>query len=116
MEECENAYLDLSGQIFTPRRSTLNVIGQGKDFLKANGKFDERILERVIKSQIVKNICDSRRPESSGPPTQADIAAAEIEASRLLLKDPDPACKVYIISLLPRNFQISLALLIYVSF
>jgi nitrite reductase/ring-hydroxylating ferredoxin subunit len=72
LNECEDAYLNLSERIFTPKRSIFSPL-RGKDFLLADGKFDYKALEEAIKDII------GRTPgfdESS------------------LLKDPDPQCKV----------------------
>ena len=73
VEECEDTYLQLAQQIFTPSRQRSNTFGQAKDFLKANGRFDARTLENVIKECVGK-----RMPTDS------------------LLKDPeiDPVCRV----------------------
>ena len=72
LNECEDAYLSLSERIFTPKRSTFNPL-RSKDFLLADGRFDYKILEEVIKDIIVQN-------------PGFDESA--------LLKDPDPYCKV----------------------
>lgn len=72
LDECEDAYLDISERIFTPKRSKVNPF-RGKDFLLADGKFDYKALEKAIKETISQ---DSKFDESS------------------LLKDPDPKCKV----------------------
>lgn len=54
IEQCERAYLKLSESIFTPKRTSLNLVGRASDFLNANGKFDAKILEAVIKEVIVE--------------------------------------------------------------
>jgi hypothetical protein len=72
LDECEDAYLNLSSRIFEPRRSKFNPL-RSKDFLLADGKFDYKILEEAIKEVIVQN--------------------PEFDESALL-KDPDPRCKV----------------------
>jgi hypothetical protein len=73
LDECENAYLHLSKQIFTPRRHKSNFWGQGKDFILADGKFDGEVLATAIK-QVISEVADE------------DI----------LLKDPSSPCKVYV--------------------
>jgi hypothetical protein len=76
IDECEAAYLRLSERIFDPKRSKVNVIGRGIDFLQANGKFDAKALEDAIKETI------------------RDKGLQEDE----LLQDPDfdPPCRVYV--------------------
>lgn len=76
IDECEAAYLKLSERIFDPKRSKVNVIGRGIDFLQANGKFDAKALEVAIKETI------------QGMGLEDDE----------LLKDPDfdPPCRVYV--------------------
>jgi hypothetical protein len=54
LDECEAAYLNLSKQIFTPKRLTFNLL-QSKDFLLVDRKFDYKILEEAIKDIIVQN-------------------------------------------------------------
>lgn len=51
LEDCEDAYLNISQQIFTPRRSKFNLL-RSKDFLLADGKFDYKIFEKAIKDII----------------------------------------------------------------
>ena len=51
LDECEEAYKALSEQIFTPIRDAVDP-RRVYDFLKANGKFDEKPLERCIKDTI----------------------------------------------------------------
>jgi hypothetical protein len=75
LEECEDAYLRLSEEIFNPKRSVFSPL-RGKDFLQANGKFDHKVLEEEIKRIIVK------RPKFAS------------EGESTLLQDPDPHCKV----------------------
>jgi hypothetical protein len=52
IEECENAYRQLSERIFNPKRSSLNLAGRAKDFLSADGRFDSKELELAIKETI----------------------------------------------------------------
>jgi len=54
LDECEEAYLNLSERIFTPKRSTFNPL-RSKDFLLADGKFDYKELEKAIKDIVVRN-------------------------------------------------------------
>ena len=54
VDDCLNAYLGLSEQIFTPARSGRNYLRQAIDFVYVNGKFDARILEDVVKKCVGK--------------------------------------------------------------
>jgi hypothetical protein len=73
LEDCQDAYLQLSEKIFTPKRTSR--IMQKWDFLNANGKFDGEVLEKAIKDCIT-----AKFPELS-----ADA----------LLKDQDASCKTW---------------------
>ena len=73
LEDCEMAYLALSRKIFTPKRQKGNLVGKGKDFLTADGKFDARVLEEEI-IKLLKNLPDSDEDT--------------------LLKDLEPKCRV----------------------
>ena len=75
IDECEAAYLSISRTIFTQRRRT--VIGRGRDFLQADGKFDSQVFEEEIKKQIRANV------------------STEEDANEILLKEIDSVCKVY---------------------
>lgn len=50
LEECENAYLKLSEQIFTPVNSKANGAGRALRFLNAQGKFDAETPENNMKN------------------------------------------------------------------
>jgi hypothetical protein len=68
VKDCERSYAELSGAIFAPRRSRADVVGRGLDFLKANGRFDECLLEESIKSKIVAaGLDDDALLEEYGP-------------------------------------------------
>jgi hypothetical protein len=71
LDDCEDAYLELSKQIFTPKRHRANLFGQSKDFLQADGKFDGAVLAAAIKRCISKVMDEDA-----------------------LLKDPTSLCKV----------------------
>ncbi|KAI9766340.1 MAG: hypothetical protein M1840_006604 [Geoglossum simile] len=73
LDACEDAYLELSKKIFTPRRHAVNLVGQGVDFLQANGRFDAQVLEDAVKESIT----------AAGIPQDA------------LLQDQDSRCKVF---------------------
>jgi hypothetical protein len=53
LDKCEDAYLNLSEQIFNPKRSKFNPL-RSKDFLLADRKFDYKVLEEAIKDIIVR--------------------------------------------------------------
>jgi len=52
IDQCEEAYLQLSEEIFTLRRANANVLGKAYDFLNADGKFSTQSLEVNIKRLI----------------------------------------------------------------
>lgn len=74
LAECEDVYLQLSKEIFTPRRNKHDLFGRSKDFLQVNGKFDSKVLQDAIRECIGK-----KQPDD------------------VLLKDPDSPCKVYVL-------------------
>ena len=53
LQECEDAYLQLSQRIFSPARAKGNVIGRGYDFYQANGKFSSAPLEDGIRDLLL---------------------------------------------------------------
>jgi hypothetical protein len=70
VDECEEAYLRLSRNIFKSRRTGPNIFGRASDFLQANGKFSTEELEATIK-EIVRsksNTEDTLLREDSVPP------------------------------------------------
>lgn len=75
LEECEDSYLKLSERIFTPTRHWLNIFGQGKDFLQADGRFDANALETAIKECI-----RTKMPEDT----------------LLMDQETNPSCRVYV--------------------
>lgn len=77
IEDCESAYLKISERIFQPKRNAHDMVGRGKDFLQANGKFGSGNLEAAIKEIIVDH-CEKPENELLQDP------------------DPDPQCKVYV--------------------
>jgi predicted acylesterase/phospholipase RssA len=52
VHDCEKAYSDLAGSLFTPRHGRSDVVSRAVDFLKANGRFDETRLEENVKARI----------------------------------------------------------------
>ena len=52
IDQCEEAYIRLSQEIFTPRRSNSNILGKASDFVNASGRFSTEALEASIKSLI----------------------------------------------------------------
>ena len=76
LDACEQAYVDLSKEIFTAAGSSVfsrarSLLGKEK-FLQVNGRFDAKALEEAIKKT------------TRGQSFSEDI----------LLKDDDPKCKV----------------------
>jgi hypothetical protein len=43
IDQCEEAYLQLSEEIFTPQRANANVLGKAYDFVNADGKFFDAV-------------------------------------------------------------------------
>ena len=61
LEECQEAYLKLGKEIFTPKRAKWD----GRrliDFAQADEKFDSAILERCMKSIIKQKTGDEQIP------------------------------------------------------
>lgn len=86
VQECEDAYLELSKAIFgEPNRWKLDP-RRASDFLRAKGKFDSDLLKqailRIIEGQVAKP-----GKEFLGQVTAADI---------MLQNAQDDACKVYV--------------------
>ena len=73
LDECEEAYLRLSKRIFQPKRGKLGKGLKMLDFLQANGRFNSKVFEDVIKECI-----SGKLPEDT------------------LLKEPSPSCKMYV--------------------
>ena len=57
LKDCEATYIQLSKEIFTPVRDVADPL-RVYDFFKANGKFDEKPLERCIKEAVRRNGLD----------------------------------------------------------
>ena len=57
LQECDTAYILLSQQIFTPNRKDIDP-RKVYDFLKANGRFDEKPLEHAIKEAVHQKLND----------------------------------------------------------
>jgi hypothetical protein len=71
LDECEDAYLKLSKHIFKPKRR-FGVAAKAADYLQANGRFDSKMMENVIR----------------------DVIRGMKHDEDALLKDADPRCKV----------------------
>lgn len=76
IEQCEEAYTELGRKIFEPKYSGLDP-RRGRDYFKANGKFDSSVLEVAIKEVIAEN-----------------CACSVEEASNAMLMEEDAKCKV----------------------
>jgi hypothetical protein len=59
LEECEDAYLRLAEKIFSPKRSTMNPL-RVPDYFQANGKFDHKVLEDAVRSEL-KRLAERRK-------------------------------------------------------
>ncbi|RDL41440.1 uncharacterized protein BP5553_01419 [Venustampulla echinocandica] len=86
LNECEDAYLELSERIFTPKRSKINP-WRAKEFLQADGKFDYKVLEKAIKDIIAQK---PGYDEST------------------LLKDPVPQCSVFVCATRTGNTEVAI--------
>ncbi|RPA79808.1 FabD/lysophospholipase-like protein [Ascobolus immersus RN42] len=75
IDECEDAYLQLSRRIFTPARKDVDVAGRVYDFLKANGKFDAKPLEEIVKHLLIER---------------------GLSEDELLLDKDEDSCKVFV--------------------
>ena len=51
LDECEDAYLQLSKSIFKPKR-VFGIRSKGADVLRANGRFDSKAMETVLQDAI----------------------------------------------------------------
>lgn len=51
VDECIDKYMDLSARVFQIKRIKMNLLGRGKDFLRANGKYDSEGLTDMFKSE-----------------------------------------------------------------
>ncbi|KIM95351.1 hypothetical protein OIDMADRAFT_134438, partial [Oidiodendron maius Zn] len=75
IDECEEAYIDLSERIFTANRSKGNIVGRGLDFINIRGKFPTESLEACVKDVV----------KSKGLPED-----------ELLYNISDDGCKVFV--------------------
>ncbi|OJD29637.1 ankyrin repeat protein [Diplodia corticola] len=66
LDQCEQAYRELSKKIFTPKRSSWNLPGRANDRYQVNGKFDSDILERAIKSVIKEQLHPDAQSDDHG--------------------------------------------------
>lgn len=48
VDECIDAYLQISGDVFQPRRSSFNFLGRASDAIKVRGRFNSEELKRKI--------------------------------------------------------------------
>ena len=72
LDQCEDAYLNLSAEIFKPKQSSFNFVARLWDLSQANPRFDAKVLEDAMKSTIRK-----------------------VEGEDALLKDEASCCKMY---------------------
>ncbi|KAE9373818.1 FabD/lysophospholipase-like protein [Stipitochalara longipes BDJ] len=52
IDECEEVYVELPQKIFVLQCSKANIVGQGRDFVNARGKFSSEALQAGIKDVI----------------------------------------------------------------
>lgn len=73
VEECIDAYLQLSSDVFQPKRSSFNLLGRASDALKVRGRFSSEELKKKIQEITV---------------------AAKEGANAKLKVESEPACRV----------------------
>jgi patatin-like phospholipase/acyl hydrolase len=54
IEECIIAYLQISREVFQPRRRSLNFLGKANDALKVRGRFNSDALKKGIKRVVIQ--------------------------------------------------------------
>lgn len=71
VDQCEEAYLDLSRRIFKSKRTRSNFLGKASDLFLVNGKFNTDELETTIKEVVSRNSSAVNTPlleDSESPP------------------------------------------------
>jgi patatin-like phospholipase/acyl hydrolase len=54
IEDCITAYLQLSQEVFQPRRRSLNFLGKANDVLRVRGRFDSEALRKGIQRVVME--------------------------------------------------------------
>jgi patatin-like phospholipase/acyl hydrolase len=54
IEACIEAYLQISKDVFQPRKNKFNFIGRANDALKVRGKFDSEALKKGMQRIVVQ--------------------------------------------------------------
>ena len=54
IEDCITAYLQISEEVFQPRRRSLNFLGKANDALKVRGRFNSEALKKGIQRSVVQ--------------------------------------------------------------
>lgn len=73
IEECITAYLEISRDVFQPKKRKYDIFGRASDALKVRGRFDSEALKRGIQKIVVQ--------------------AGEDENAKLKIED-EPKCRV----------------------
>ena len=54
VDDCIQAYLQLSQDVLKPRKKKFNFLGRASDALKVRGRFDSESLKREIQKIVVR--------------------------------------------------------------
>jgi patatin-like phospholipase/acyl hydrolase len=55
IDDCITAYLQISQDVFQPRKKKFNFLGRASDALKIRGRFDSEALKRGIQKIVVQS-------------------------------------------------------------
>lgn len=74
IEDCKNAYKDLSVKVFQRRRSPANVVGRFADKFGGKGKFSAKKFEEVVASMVKdrKGDAEYKMQDEKNPARQSD--------------------------------------------
>lgn len=91
VDECISAYLTLCDEVFTPQRSSWNILGQASDAWYLQGRFDSQALEagvkRITAAQIWRRVRDVANDPEQFPPERIE------ELASVALFDAEACCK-----------------------
>jgi len=85
VEACIDAYLQLSADVFQPKRCNINILGKAKDKVKVRERFDSEKLKQSIQTIV-------------------DKAEEDEGKDAKLRKEANPKCRVFVpLQSLPRS-------------
>jgi patatin-like phospholipase/acyl hydrolase len=69
IEECINAYIQISKDVFQPKKKKFDILGRASDALKVLGRFDSEALKRGIQEIVAQSgeIRDAKLKVDSEP-------------------------------------------------